>query len=170
MGKRTGDKLGKEHSTHSTYREKALEHSFIGECLRHLWSKGIYDAEVLQADVDAAGYDVVMEVNGNTRHIQLKSSIRRKQFQNINVKLMDKPSGCVVWIICDENNLTPKEFFWFGGKVGKPLPDIKGGRKTKHRRLKSGERTVRPNTYKVPKTKFSRLSDYDEVLERLFKV
>ncbi len=59
------------HFLHSSFREKTLEHVFIGDCLRRLWAKRVWEAEVLKAEVDAAGYDLVMKVSGVLRHIQL---------------------------------------------------------------------------------------------------
>mgnify|MGYP005672614059 CR=1 FL=1 len=42
------------HSLHSAFREKTMEYIFVAECLRHLWRAGVFNAEVLRADVDAA--------------------------------------------------------------------------------------------------------------------
>jgi len=59
---------------HFVLREKLLEHLFLSELLRPLWRQGRRDMEVLRAEVDGAGYDLVVECNGVLRHIQLKSS------------------------------------------------------------------------------------------------
>ena len=88
---------------HSVAREKVLEHLFVGELLQSLWRNGVYDTEVLRAEVDAGGYDLVLESRGVLRHVQLKSSHRdanRRQV-TINSALTRKPSGCVVWIEFD---------------------------------------------------------------------
>ena len=58
--------MADDHSLHSLVREKILEHVFVGDCLRRLWSQGSRDLEVLRADVDAGGYDVVMARDGIT--------------------------------------------------------------------------------------------------------
>lgn len=160
-----------EHFLHSTYREKALEHLFIGECLRRLWTLGHYEVEVLQADVDAAGYDLVMEANGHIRHIQLKSSLQSNRPQNVNAKLMDKPSGCVVWKICNPNSLEIERFYWFGGEPGLPLPDLTGFKLAKNTRGDAtGEKKQRQNTYKVRPSQFQLLDGYDSLLSRLFDI
>lgn len=82
------------HFLQLSFREKTLEHVFIGDCLRRLWAKGVWEAEVLKAEVDAAGYDLVMKVSGVHRHIQLKASYNGSTVreQTINTKLADKPS------------------------------------------------------------------------------
>ena len=114
------------HSEQSSYREKLLEHLFIGEILRHLWRLGVTTAEFLRPEVDSGGYDLVIACNKIIRHIQLKSSYRgaKTARQNINIRLADKPSGCVVWMIFDETTLELGPFLWYGGLPGEPLPDI----------------------------------------------
>jgi len=44
-----------------------MEHLFIGELLRHLWLQGIRDVEVLRAEVDCGGFDLVVECGGILR-------------------------------------------------------------------------------------------------------
>ena len=48
-------------AAHSSAREKVLEHLFVGELLRCLWRRGIRNMEVLRAEVDMGGYDLVVE-------------------------------------------------------------------------------------------------------------
>jgi hypothetical protein len=62
------------HFLQSSLREKLLEHVFIGELLRCLWRLGRRDIEVLRAEIDASGYDLVLECNGVLRYVQFKSS------------------------------------------------------------------------------------------------
>jgi hypothetical protein len=89
--------------TNSSLREKILEHQFVGELLRVLWCKGMRQVELLKAEVDAGGYDLVLECNGVTRHVQLKSSYRGAKTSrvNIHVGLQRRDSGCVIWIMFD---------------------------------------------------------------------
>lgn len=58
---------------HSSLRESILEHTFLGALGRELWARGRYSVEVLRAEVDRAGYDVVITVDDQTRYIQLKA-------------------------------------------------------------------------------------------------
>lgn len=162
-----------EHSEHSTVREKTLEHIFIGDCLQALWANGIRDAELLRSDVDAGGYDLVMEVGGILRHIQLKSSFLGASTANqtINAKLMDKPSGCIVWIQFDPETFQLGPFLWFGGEPGERLPDLTTFTKAKHTRgNKDGVKRERKNSYRVPKGKFEKLETLGELLNRLFGI
>ena len=62
------------HFLESGLREKVIEHLFVGDLLRCLWRRGSRDIEVLRAEVDRAGYDLVLESNGVLRQVQLKAS------------------------------------------------------------------------------------------------
>ena len=112
------------HSTHSTLRERIVEHVFVGEALRALWRRGITDVEVLRSEFDAHGYDLVMGRGQIVRHIQFKTGVRNKPSPvSVGSALAEKPSGCVIWIsVTLELDMGP--FWWFGGEPGEPLPDL----------------------------------------------
>ncbi len=42
----------------------------------------------------------------------------------INIALAATPSGCVIWIMFDQNTVELGPFLWFGGEPGKPLPPL----------------------------------------------
>lgn len=63
-----------KHNEHSSYREKLIEHLFIGELLKLSWLKHDCGLEVAKPEVDNSGYDVLVECYGIVRHIQLKTS------------------------------------------------------------------------------------------------
>lgn len=156
-------------SLFSSYRERMLEHIFVGELLRQMWLKGMHEVEVLRAEVDGAGYDLVLESKDVVRHVQLKArrSKGKRATVGLNVKLADKPSGCVVWFDFDESlNLGP--FLWFGAAPGEPLPDLgkKVGRHTKGD--STGKKAARPNIREVPRSKFTRVANMTLLIARLF--
>lgn len=110
------------HQRHSSLREKIVEHVFVGEALRSLWRRGVFDVEVLRSEFDAYGYDLVMGRGEVVRHIQFKTGVRIKPSRvSISSALAKKPSGCVIWIQVD-NGLDMRRFWWFGGQPGEPLP------------------------------------------------
>ena len=159
------------HSEHSTYREKLLEHLFIGEVLRYLWCQGVTTAEFLRPEVDSGGYDLVIACNAIIRHIQLKSSHRGASTakQNVNVRLAEKPSGCVVWVVFDEATLDLGPFLWFGGLPGQPLPDITHYPFAKHTKGNAqGVKTVRTNIRGLKQKVFTKVGSVEELVERLF--
>src|SRR2546422_3216376 len=101
----------------SSLREKLIEHVFVGDLLRLLWRSGALDVEVLRAEVDRGGYDLVLESNNVLRQVQFKSSHRGAKTSEvaINLKLAGKPSGCVIWVLFDQDTLQLGPFLWFGG-------------------------------------------------------
>ena len=160
-----------DHSTLLALRAKIVEHVFIGEALRALWRQGRRDIEVLRAEVDAGGYDLIMVLQGITRHIQLKTSNRDATtgVQKVSLALARKPSGCVLWIRIDPKSLELGPFLWFGGKPGEPLPDIQGLKVAKHAKGdSSGNKAERPGHRIVPKRLFKELPSIDDVLDALF--
>jgi hypothetical protein len=124
-----------DHSLLSSYREMLLEHLFAGAIMRHLWLSGTRRLEILKPQVDDGGYDLVLEAASIVRHVQLKATFRGSKVRrfNINTRLADKPSGCVVVLLFDSTNLDFGPFLWFGGEPGRPLPNLghRIGRHTK---------------------------------------
>jgi hypothetical protein len=51
-----------------------LEHLFVGEIMRACWKRSLSRIEMLKSQVDASGYDIVLESGEVIRHIQLKAS------------------------------------------------------------------------------------------------
>jgi len=161
------------HSINSRVRENTLAHIFIGDCLRHLWSKDHRDSEILRAEVDACGYDLVMEVAGILRHVQLKAAYNgaKTRRQTINGKLAEKPSGCVIWMGFDKDTMELGPFYWFGGKPGKPLPGIAGFKPAKHTRANAkGIKAERRNSFVLKQTDCEKLDTLGGILNRLFGI
>ncbi|MGH7226815.1 MAG: hypothetical protein ACRELF_26670, partial [Gemmataceae bacterium] len=90
-----------QNSTSSTLRERIVEHVFVGDALRWLWRRGVTDVEVLRSEFDAGGYDLVMSFRKVVRHIQFKTVLVDGKAANtkVSLKLLEKPSGCVIWIV-----------------------------------------------------------------------
>ncbi|HZL25902.1 MAG TPA: hypothetical protein VFC39_05165 [Acidobacteriaceae bacterium] len=161
---------GASHYVHSTLRERIVEHVFVGAALKRLWQRGVTDVEVLRSEFDAGGYDLVMSYRKIVRHIQFKTTSINGKAANIKagLKLMDKPSGCIIWIF-----VTPELEFdhyrWFGSDPGQPLPDIQKMKIAKHTKGNAkGEKAERPEHRIIPLGKFVKLDSLDEVLHHLF--
>lgn len=157
------------HSTHSTLRERIVEHVFVGEALRTLWKRGITDVEVLRSEFDAFGYDLVMTRGHIQRHIQFKTGVGEKPVRvSVGDALAFKPGGCVIWIAVSLD-LDLRHFWWFGGAAGRPLPDMSSLNRPKRiGRRQEGDRPERSNHRMVPAKMFRRIDSLDEVLEMLF--
>jgi hypothetical protein len=158
------------HFMHSTLRERIVEHAFVGDLLRCLWRREITEVEILRSEFDAGGYDLVVAYQRVVRHIQFKSTVVDGRAANVkvNLKLAEKPSGCVIWIIVTPD-LGFDHFLWFGGAPGLPLPDIEQYRVAKHTKGNAiGIKLERPNHRVIPRGHFERLAGIDAVIERLF--
>ncbi|WP_256941074.1 MULTISPECIES: hypothetical protein [Burkholderia] len=123
------------HAAYSVLRERIVEHVFVGEAMRRLWQLGVVNVEILRAEFDASGYDLVMCCDSVMRHVQFKVSLvngTRTQVA-INQQLARAPSGCVVWLGVTED-LEIREYRWFGAEAGRPLPDITNHATARHTR------------------------------------
>jgi hypothetical protein len=162
-------KSTQRHSFNSTLRENIIEHLFSGEILRRLWQIGIVDAEILKCDFDAGGYDLVLTCRHVIRHIQLKGSRAggARSEVNVNVRLSEKPSGCVIWIVIDDD-LNFKSFLWFGHQPGKPLPDLSEMTVVKHEKGNAqGIKALRPGHKLVKRNKFVPVETIDSLLSHM---
>lgn len=159
-----------DHNRRSSYREMLLNHLFVGEVLRHLWGRGRY-VEVLWPEVDDGGYDVVLDCGGAIRHVQLKASHAGSTTARVlvNTKLLDKPSGCVVWMIFDPDTLEFKQFRWLGGAPGRRLTLNAKLKVAKHTRANAeGVKGERQDIRVLPKSRFDQLATVSELVGRLF--
>lgn len=156
--------------THSSAREKVLEHLFMGELLRCLWRRGLRNMEVLRAEVDMGGYDLVIEANRVIRYIQLKSSTRTAATASVlvNINLESKPGGCVIWMRFDPETVELGPFLWFGAKPGEPALSL-GSKIARHTKgNKSGLKALRPNIRVLPIGRFEKLRTIEAVTRALF--
>lgn len=159
------------HTENSSFREKLIEHLFIGELLKLSWKSSCCTLEVASPEVDNAGYDVIAEDNGIVRHKQLKASYigGRTASQKVHTRLLGKPSGCVLWIYFNEDTLALGPFLFFGSQPGERLPSLEGLRIAKHTKGdQEGLKAERPNIRVLPKGKFRKLDRIDEVYMALF--
>lgn len=154
----------------SSSLEKVLEHRFVAEITRILWMRGVRDFEILRAEVDAHGYDIVIDAGSTLRHIQLKAMIAggARGDVGVNIRPATKPSGCVVWMNYDPATLMIGPFMWFGGPPGEPLPDL-GDRVARHSKGNVlGLKLVRAQHRLVAGTRFEKIGSFELLVDRLF--
>ena len=163
-------------NTHSSYFEKLVEHLFIADILQTAWLKGEKQIEIARSEIDNSGYDLILECNNIIRHVQLKSSeiSATTNTQNINIKLADKPGGCVVWIFRQSNNKKNNfslQYRFFGNVAGEKLPLLDNFKTSRHSKANaSGIKNERPNIKKIPKSKFIEIKKTEELLNKLFGI
>ena len=156
---------------HSSLRESILEHTFLGALGRELWTRGRYAVEVLRAEVDRAGYDVVITVDDQTRYIQLKSLSAGSTTREwaVSELLTRKPGGCVIVVCVDRYTLAIGQYLFFGGGPGESLPDISGAKQARRVTFDAtGTRPARRNHRYVPKRRFEPVPDMPGLVDRLF--
>lgn len=139
--------------------------------MRCLWLSGVHRMEVLKPQVDDGGYDLLMEANGIVRHIQLKAShgFSSTARVSVNLRLLEKPSGCVVWVIFDPATLALGPFLWFGGSPGERFPDVRDLKVARHTKGNAqGVKHERPNMRVIPKGRFEIVKTVPDLLLRLF--
>ncbi len=160
-----------QHFLHSSYREKLIEHLFVGELLKISWLKRGCQLEVAKPEVDNSGYDLIAEEGGVVRHIQLKASYTdaRAAYQKVHIALSKKPSGCVVWVVFNERDLSLGPFLFFGASPGAPLPDLTSFRVAKHTKGNAeGLKAERPSIRQIPKSQFEAYESSEAIYEALF--
>jgi hypothetical protein len=160
-----------QHFQNSSYRERLLEHLFIGELLKWSWRHGDCGLEVSKPDVDRSGYDFIAEANGHIRHVQLKTTYvgSSNTSQKVQLSLGAKPSGCVVLINFDQDTLGLGPFLYFGGGPGEPLPSLAPYKVAKHTKANAlGVKAERPNIRTVPISAFKRISAIEQLYVQLF--
>ena len=158
-----------QHTAHSSYREKLIEHLFVGELLKLSWLHHSCALEVARPEVDNSGYDLIAEVKGIVRHIQLKTSIigGKTASQKVHTRLAEKPNGCVVWIYFKEDTLHLGPFFYFGVDA----TSLSKAKKAKHTKgNKDGFKAERPNLRVVPKRRFTEFKSIEDIYAKLFRV
>ncbi|HEY1560152.1 MAG TPA: hypothetical protein VGF71_04600 [Caulobacteraceae bacterium] len=158
-----------DRSTNSQLGELIVEHQFIAESLRRCWSLDVTDVEVLRSEIDTFGYDLVMARGAIVRHIQLKSSVLGGKTDQIKIglRLSEKPSGGVNWIIVTKD-LQFDHFLWLGGSPGEALRDIRGWKVAKHTKANAqGTKTSRAGHRLARRAQFERIDTIHEVLVRL---
>ena len=160
-----------KHTEHSSYRERLIEHLLIGELLKISWQNGDCELEVSKPEVDNSGYDVIVELNGIIRHIQLKASYigGKTAKQKVHTRLSSKPSGCVVWVYFNEATLDLGPFLFFGAQPGEPLPSLEGTKTARHTKGdQDGYKAERPNIREINKGQFAKIESITSLYATLF--
>ncbi len=130
----------------------------------------MYDFAVSKSEVDQYGYDLIVEVGSVIRQIQLKSKARASATArtSANLRLLAKPSGCIVWMVYDPSNLLFDHSLWFGSEPGAPMPPL-GDKATRHTKGDStGVKKERPGHRVLPIGLFAKVDSIPLLAHRLF--
>jgi hypothetical protein len=121
---------------------------------------------VLRSEVDAAGYDLILESGGLIRHVQLKAIRRgaRTSKQTVNARLEQRKGGCIIWIFYSVNSANYRGELSYRWREAANLPAT---RETHTRGGRERERE-RENTRVIPKSDFEEVPTISALVDRLF--
>ena len=160
----------------SSRRANLVEHLFIGELLRYLWCAGYHDVDVLHAETDANGYDVVIDANSVIRHIQIKSCAltAKTRIQKVPTELWRKPCGCVIWVRFDPESMSIGPYRWYGARPGRSLVEISSPialpRTTNINSYSKNIKTEHNHIRAIYSSEFDKVDSIAELVERLFDI
>lgn len=157
----------------SSHREQLVEYAVLSELLQDGWLRRGQRMDVLRADVDAAGYDVVLQCQRVMRHIQLKSTVAggKTKKQKVHTALAEHASGCVVWVVLEpgEGFRARLKYLVLGGAPGTALLGLDGYPVATHERGNAqGVKAERPFIRVVPRKAFTRLASTAALSDWLF--
>ena len=159
--------MSEKSSTQSVQREALFEHLFLGQLMQFLWLRNCF-LEVSRPLVDNRGYDLILECNKVIRHVQLKVKAGTTTKWAVHCALSEKPSGCVIVLLVNEEEMAISSYLWFGGNPKARLPEL-GDRVTKHAKANAqGIKTERPDKRDVGIGKFSKCCEISQIAEKLF--
>lgn len=159
----------------SSHVENVLTHSLIAKIAQELWRRDPWlDLQVFKADVDDAGFDLVLGCNGIMRFIQIKQTHLQGNAVKYSMRLnfARLKSACAVVLVYNAADLEIDHCLFFGGAPGEPMPDIEGNPTSllPGRRTADGKRKSRENYRDVPRREFQRLLHTSELVDRLFQL
>src|SRR5206468_11415123 len=115
-----------------------------------------------RGEVDAAGYDPILESRGGIRHVQLKASRKgaRTSRQTINAKLQERQGGCIVWVFYAVQAEDCRAQLTYRWREAATLPERRG------RHTRGGKE--KENTRVILKGDFEAVPDTAALVDRLF--
>lgn len=153
------------NSTDSSYIEKMIEHIFLSEILKVSWVQFKIKINILRPEVDDSGYDLVLECQGKTQYIQLKSLNEKTKKPTVNSKLFDKKEFAVILIDVDKEKMSFREYYYYADR-NISVANLKSA---KHKKANSkGIKNERANIKEIPRSSFVKLNSIAELLEILF--
>ena len=162
-------------SQHSSYVENALRHIFLSDLFRAVWQRDYAQKlQIYNNEVDDSGFDLVANLDGIVRHIQLKATHTKGSARSISAHtaLGLAQGGCIVWMFYRASDLAIEHYRFFGQHAGSgdAMPDIslRPAALTQRRDIR-GLRRARTNHRVIPRSAFDGPLDIDGLLDALFQ-
>ena len=157
----------------SSYVENVLIHRLVSSLAGEMWRRNPnVPLHIFNAEVDDAGFDLVLACVDKLRYIQVKQVHSNGSASKFSVRLefTRLPGSCVVIVVHSESTLEVEHYLFFGGLADEPMPSVEG-EKMSVSPIKRGEdrkKKVRPHYRDIPRKKFSGPLNTGELLDALF--
>lgn len=160
-------------STNSTYIENALRHRLLADLCSELWRRNCFATlQIFNAEVDNAGFDIVLKLGKWFRYVQLKQAHQDKKPPHCSVRLSfsELAGSCVVLMSYSLRDLSITRYRFFGEGPTSPMKPIREFRPSiaPGRRNADGERHIRHHYRNVPISRFRTCSNINQLFELLF--
>lgn len=157
----------------SSYVENVLTHRLISSLAGELWRRDpCLPLNIFNAEVDDAGFDLVLGCGNRLRYIQIKQVHAAGNARKFSVRLdfTRLPGSCVVVVVHAEATLDVEHFLFFGGTPDIPMPSVENENPSiaPGRRDEDGKRKVRAHYRDIPRAKFRGPLDTSQLLDALF--
>lgn len=132
----------------SRFFENLLEHRFLHDLGRWLvTSDPPRRLNILRAEVDQFGFDLVLSVGGQTRQIQMKTRSGGPPSNSYAIaeSLWAQHNGCVVWMLYDQTSLEPTSYYLLGPNLP-PMDQFRAAERSGYRAVKMQRATHRDLT------------------------
>lgn len=182
VGSQNGQKILriKALAERSSYIENVLRHALVAELSRVAWQRDpALVLQVFNAEVDAAGFDIVLGLGEQLRYVQLNQAHAEKTPSHCSVRLAFSrmPGSCVVLMIHHLEDLALRHFFFFGStpeffgstpEAAMPTIGTLPASKSPGRRNAAGQRKVREHYRDVKVKMFEGPLSAGELFDKLF--
>ena len=157
----------------SSYVENILIHRLVSSLAGELWRRDPnVPLHIFNAEVDDAGFDLVLACAGKRRYIQVKQVHSRGKADKFSVRLefTRLPGSCVVVVVHAESTLEVEHYLFFGDSVHEPMPSVENEKASVSsiKRGEDGKRKTRPHYRDILRKKFSGPLKTGELLDALF--
>jgi len=157
----------------STYVENVLIHRLVSGLAGELWRRDpIVPLHIFNAEVDDAGFDLVLACGDRQRYIQVKQVHCKGSASKFSVRLefTRLPGSCVVVVVHSESDLAVEHYLFFGGPPNEPMPSVESEKASVSpiKRGEDGKKKVRLHYRDIPRKKFTGPLNTGELFDVLF--
>ena len=157
----------------SSYVENVLVHRLVSSLAGELWRRDpTVPLHIFNAEVDDAGFDLVLAWSDKLRYIQVKQVHLKGHTRKFSVRLefTRLPGSCVVVVVHSESDLEVDHYLFFGGSPSVPMPSVENEKASVSpiKRGEDGKKKVRPHYRDIPRKRFSGPLNTGELLDALF--